>query len=147
MTRKNDDNLQRDGDSQSHPQGDTETRIPLVDERAVVHTEVRDERRITVSTGVESTTEWVEAELKHEAVTVERKQVNRMIEEAPEIRVEGATTIVPVVEEVLVVTKQLRLREELWITKTVSKEAVRDSVELRRTTVGVDEEVLRNDDD
>lgn len=52
-----------------------------------------------------------------EEVTVERVPVGRMVSEAPPVRVEGDTTILPVVEEIMVVEKRLRLREEVRITR------------------------------
>lgn len=43
---------------------------------------------------------------------------------APEIRTEGDVTIVPVLEEVLVVEKRLVLKEELHIRRRVAAETV-----------------------
>jgi stress response protein YsnF len=49
-------------------------------------------------------------------VDVQRVRVDRPIDHVPPVRVEGDTTIVPVVEEVLVVEKRLILREEVRLT-------------------------------
>ena len=48
------------------------------------------------------------------------------------MRTVGATIIVPVLEEVLVVERRLMLKEELHITRRVSKETVETSVPLRK---------------
>jgi len=52
-----------------------------------------------------------------EDVTVERVQVNRLVDAAPQSRQDGDTTIIPVVEEVITVQKRLLLREEVRITR------------------------------
>ena len=52
-----------------------------------------------------------------EDVTVERVPVNRLIEGPMETRQEGETTVIPVVEEVLIMQKRLFLKEEVRITR------------------------------
>ena len=47
---------------------------------------------------------------------MERVAIDQWVDEAPPIRNEGETLVVPVVEEVLVVEKRLRLREEIRLT-------------------------------
>lgn len=51
-------------------------------------------------------------------VTVERVAINRPLDKAVQPRVEGDTTIFPVMKEVLLVRKQLMLVEEVRLTKT-----------------------------
>jgi stress response protein YsnF len=55
--------------------------------------------------------------LLHEEVDVRTVPVNRFVDGPVDIRVEGDTTVIPILEEVLVVEKRLRLREELHIRK------------------------------
>ena len=52
-----------------------------------------------------------------EDVKVERVTVNRMLDEPVEVRQEGDTTIIPMIEEVVIVQKRLMLREEVRITR------------------------------
>ena len=52
-----------------------------------------------------------------EDVGVERVSINRIVDEHPETWQDGDTTVIPVVEEVLVVQKRLLLKEEIRITK------------------------------
>ncbi|HYO80442.1 MAG TPA: DUF2382 domain-containing protein [Bryobacteraceae bacterium] len=52
-----------------------------------------------------------------EEAEVKRVSVNRMVTEAPQTRIEGEVTIVPVVEEVLVIEKRLLLKEEIHIVR------------------------------
>ena len=63
-----------------------------------------------------------------------------MVDTAPEIRTEGDLTIVPVLEEVLVVTKQLVLKGELHIRRRVETETVEVPVTLRKQRGGVERE-------
>jgi stress response protein YsnF len=48
------------------------------------------------------------------------------------VRTEGETTIIPVVEEVLVVEKRLVLKEEIHIRRLISKDDVEVPVTVRR---------------
>lgn len=52
-----------------------------------------------------------------EEADVRRVPVNRIVSEAPQTRQEGEVTIVPIVEEVLVVEKRLLLKEEIHIVR------------------------------
>jgi uncharacterized protein (TIGR02271 family) len=73
--------------------------------------------RVRIGTRVVEREETVEMPLRHDELEVERVSVDRVVERPSEIRIEGDVTIVPVHEEVLVVTKQLVLKEELRITR------------------------------
>jgi hypothetical protein len=70
--------------------------------------------------------------LLHEDVEVRSVPVNRFVNEAPAIRTMGDTVIVPVVEEELVITKRLVLKEELHLKKRRTKERIVRQVELER---------------
>ena len=59
----------------------------------------------------------VDEPLLREEVNIERVPVNRVVEGPVQVRREGNTLIVPLLEEVLVVEKRLMLKEELHITK------------------------------
>ena len=47
--------------------------------------------------------------------------IDRQVDVAPKIRIEGDLTIVPVLEEILVVEKRLILKEEVHIRRTRSR--------------------------
>ena len=64
--------------------------------------------------------------------------MNRLVEDAPPVRMEGDTTIVPVVEERFVVVKQLFLIEELHIRRRGERETVQQAVALRRQSAVVE---------
>ena len=72
--------------------------------------------------------------LFREDCDVERVSVKRMIDKPAEIRQEGDTMIIPLMEEVLVVEKRLMLREELHIRRRRESKAEHD-----RTPIPKDE--------
>jgi stress response protein YsnF len=114
--------------------------IPLVSEVLVPRVHEERQGRVLIHKRVETHPVEQEIELEHEVVDIERVPVGEDVDDIPPVRQEGETTVVPVVEEVLVVEKRLRLVEEVRITKRVEigSETVRD--ELRREVVDVDEE-------
>lgn len=115
----------------------TETRVELVEERAVVdkRTVERVGARIHLRTSEEEVP-YTET-LRKERVTVERKPLDTLLDVPPETRMEGDTMIVPVVEEVLV--KRYRVIEELHIASTTETVEVADTVVLRRQEAIVDD--------
>jgi len=95
-----------------------EQAIPLVEERAIVSKRVVPKGRVQVSTRVEQREEVVESDLMHEEVEIDRVPVGVEVDSMPPVRQEGDVTIVPVVEEVLVVEKRLVVVEEIHLRRT-----------------------------
>ena len=98
---------------------------PVVAKREVVT------GRVQVSTRTEEHDETIEAELLRSGVDVVTVPIGVEFDEPPKVRHEGSTLIVPVVEEVLVITKRYLLKEELRITATSTVETVEEVVRLR----------------
>lgn len=94
--------------------------------------------RVQVSKRVLEREETVDVSLQQEQVEVERVSVNRPVDEPVPVRYEGDTTIIPLYEEVLVVTKQLMLVEEVRVTKRRSERREPQQVTLRREEVTVE---------
>jgi uncharacterized protein (TIGR02271 family) len=94
--------------------------------------------RIVKSVSVEQ--QQAEAELVRDAVDVRRVPIDRVValSEAPAARQEGDTLIVPVLEEILVVEKRLRIKEEIHITRTAHTEHVSEPVSLRSEQLTVE---------
>jgi stress response protein YsnF len=91
--------------------------------------------RVRVRTVTETFDELVRQELLGQRVEVKRVPVDRMIDpgaSAPEVRTEGNVTILPILEEVLVVEKRLVLKEELRITRHETKEVADTPVTIRK---------------
>lgn len=109
-----------------------ETSIPLVEEEAHVGKRTRTTGRVRIRTEVDEVEQLVAAELMQERVEVERVPVDRIVDAAPPVRTEGDVTIVPVLEEVLVVEKRLVLKEELRIRRSRTQETEEIPVRLRK---------------
>jgi stress response protein YsnF len=88
--------------------------------------------KVIVETTVETDEKTVESSLTETSVEVERVPMGREITDLPEVRTEGDLTIIPVVEEVLVVEKRLVLKEEIRVRRLSSTRDVSVPVVLRR---------------
>ncbi|WP_239025171.1 YsnF/AvaK domain-containing protein [Rhodoligotrophos defluvii] len=106
--------------------------IPLHAEELSVSKEKVETGRVHVGTVTRTHEEMVDEELASEHVKIERVSVNRPIDAVPSVRHEGNVTIVPVLEEVLVVERRLMLKEEIHIRRVRTTERHRESVTLRR---------------
>jgi len=109
--------------------------IPLVEESLIVQRRTVETGRVQVHLTTETREEAVEYDLRSDRVTVERVPVGRVIYEIPEVREVDGTTIIPVVEEVLV--KQLRLVEEIHLRRLVQTTRTSEPEQLRRQTATV----------
>ena len=76
--------------------------------------------------------------MEGESVEVTRVPVNREIDAAPSIRTDGDVTIIPVVEEVVVIEKRLVLVEEIHLRRTKTREEVTVPVKLRKQRATVE---------
>ena len=112
--------------------------IPLVEERMRTSTRSVETGRVRVHKRVESREEIAQLELARETVEVERVPIDRVVEAPPPIRTEGDRTVVPVLEEVLVVEKKLVLREEVHLIRRRTTESEAQPVTLRRETIEVE---------
>lgn len=115
--------------------------LPVAEEQAVVSKRTREVGQVVVHVTPQERQETVQVPLIEEHVEVERVPINRFVEGPPAVREEGNVTIVPVVEEVLVVEKRLMLREEVRITRRRVTTEHRQRVTLRCEEV----EILRAD--
>jgi uncharacterized protein (TIGR02271 family) len=97
-----------------------------------------DRGALRITTRVETAPAAWEATLRRDDVTVERTPVGVPVDAAPEPRWEGDTLIVPLVEEEIVVSRRLVLREELRITRRSEEQIVSGSEPLRREVVDVE---------
>jgi stress response protein YsnF len=112
-------------------QDEQEFVIPLVEEHVSATKRKVETGRVRVSTHVDEHIEVVRQKLERDEVEIERVPVNREIRDMPQIREEKGVTIVPVVEEVLVVEQKLMLVEEIRLRRTRSYEKYEKPVTLR----------------
>ena len=115
-----------------------EERIAVVEEEARFDKREVVTGRVRIRTRVEEAEETVRGTLDEEVVEVERVPVDRIVDAAPAVRQDGDVTIIPVMEEVLVVEKRLVLKEELHVRRRRTQESVEVPVTLRRERVEVE---------
>jgi|SRR5688572_21387906 stress response protein YsnF len=105
-------------------------RIPLAAERLLIRTRTRRTGVVRVRTVVERRAAVVDPPLRRQNVQIARRRIDRFVDAPPEVRREGDTLIVPIVEEV--VTTRLKVVEEVRITLRRSIERRPQRVLLRR---------------
>ena len=121
----------------------TET-IELKEEELEVSKREVERGRVVVRTRIEEREELAEAALLQQEVEVERVPRDVVVEAMPDVREDDGVLIVPVVEERLVVTTELVLKEEIRITKKSRTEIVREPVRLRSERVEIERLQGRN---
>ena len=94
-------------------------------------------RTVQVRRQTLTTDRFVEEALTNTGVLVEHVPVGRFVDAIPPIREEGDTTILPVVEEVVVVERRLRLVEEVRIRRVRTTATHIETVKLREQHVVV----------
>ena len=106
--------------------------LHVFEERVTVAKRRMSTGSVRVGTITETVETTAEADLERYRVEVTRVPVGRVVDVAPEARAEGDTTIISVVEEHLVLVKQLVLVEEVRIRHVIERETVSEPVTLRR---------------
>ena len=121
-----------EGDRLSSDRDAGEQVVTLAEERATITRRVVETGLVRVRTETEEVEHVEHATLGLERVEVEHHPVNAWVDAMPEVRKEGDVTIVPLVEERLVVEKRLFVTEEIHIRRVRSTETVDVPVTLRR---------------
>ena len=107
-------------------------RIPLhVEEISVSRRETKKANvQVALVTGTRE--QLIDEELTHVRVEIERVPIDQPVEAVPPIRQEGDITIIPVVEEVVIVERRLVLKEEVRVRRVSTKEQHQETVVLRQ---------------
>jgi uncharacterized protein (TIGR02271 family) len=127
-------------ESFGEPGGDTLT-VPLHREELRVGTRIVDTGRgVRVHKTVSEHPHAVDQTLLYDELDIRHVPVDRIValSEAPSTRQEGDTLIVPVVEEVLVTERRLRIKEEVHITRIQRTRTQSGTVMLRAEDVVVE---------
>ncbi len=116
---------------------DDEIRVPLLEEKVEFGTREVDLGEIRVHKTVEETEEVRRGPLNREVVQIERVKVNRPIADPEERRQEGDWLVIPIMEEIFIVQKQLMVTEEIRIRKhlVTDEHEVREVVRRERATI------------
>ena len=112
--------------------------VPVLKEELEVHKELRKTGTVRVRKTVRELEEVVNESLSSETVDVERVPMDLIVDSPPQVRTEGDVVIIPVVKEELVITKQLRVVEELRLTKRKSVSEYHENVTVRAEEVVVE---------
>jgi uncharacterized protein (TIGR02271 family) len=105
--------------------------IPVLHEELAVHKVARETGSVRIQKIVHESEEFISEALAADSVEIERIPMDLIVENPPAIRTEGDVTIIPVIREVLVLTKQLRVVEELRITRHRSVVDHQQTITLR----------------
>ena len=119
------------------PATQTEARqiIERAEEVATIGKRVIETGTTRVSTVTDEVKELVQAENIRHDVLIRRVPVDRVVEDSPGIRREGNTTILPVLQERVVVTTELVLVEEIHLISTETAEPVEVPITLRKQRI------------
>ena len=115
--------------------------IPVIQEEMQIGTRLVDTGRgMRIHKTVAETPHVIEQPLMQDDFTVEHVLHDQVIENAeiPKARYEGQTLVIPVMEEVLVVQKQLRMKEEIRITRVQRQVSTTQTVILKSEQVQVE---------
>lgn len=119
--------------------GNGDDPIPVFEEIATVSKRTVTTGVTTVEKQVESREHQVSEVLRRETASVETVPMGITVDpdHPPVVRTENGVTIIPVLEEILVVEKRLVLKEELHIRHNVDEVLATQDVTLRSETVVV----------
>ena len=96
-------------------------------------------RAVRVTTSVTEHPFEVDEPLQHDEVEITHVPVGQFVTgEAPAARYEGDTYIIPILEEVLVVERRLRIKEEIHVTKVKRENRHTETVFLKAEEVRVE---------
>jgi uncharacterized protein (TIGR02271 family) len=130
--------VKKTSDEQRKTESPGQRTLPVVEEVLSVGKRTVPAGATRVTKRVRERIEEIDEPLRKEQVTVERVTVNRFVDEALAVREENGTTIIPVLEEVLVVEKRLLLKEELHIRTSTETVHHSQRVALRSEEVEVE---------
>lgn len=114
--------------------------IPLIEEHLVLDKRVVETGKVRLHKTVQEFEQQLDEPLAVNTFDVERVILNQVVESPPEIRQEGETTIYSLVEEQLVLSRQLVLKEEVRVTRRVAERRDTQVVRLRRDHLTVERE-------
>ncbi len=111
--------------------------MPVIEEEVLAEVVPVKTGSVRVEKHVQKRTRRIQAPLLREEVEVRRVPVNRVVTEAPPVRREGGVTIIPVLQEELVITKRLVLKEEIHLVRHRTTDQFSQEVQLDRESAEV----------
>jgi uncharacterized protein (TIGR02271 family) len=111
--------------------------LQLFSEDAVVERETVETGRVRVATVTHTREHLIEELLARTNVEVKRVPIGRVVDAIPPVKDDADLTVIPIVEETLVVERRLVLKEEVHIQRRKSTERFQETVQLRHQTAEV----------
>jgi stress response protein YsnF len=111
--------------------------LRLLAEDATVSRQVIETGRVRVAKVTRTRDHLIDESLASTRFEVSRIPVGRLVDAMPSIKEDGDLTIVPIVEETVVVERRLMLKEELHIRRVQTSERYQQTVKLRYQTAEV----------
>jgi uncharacterized protein (TIGR02271 family) len=110
--------------------------IPVIQESMIVEKVPVETGKVRITKNVHNENSEIDIPIEKEELEVERVPINQYVDEVPEMRQEGETTIIPVLKEVI--EKRIVLVEEVRITRRKVKSIKHEQVTLRKEDVSVE---------
>ena len=109
--------------------------FPVIEEQVIIHKTVADNGGLRLRKVVHADVVEVDQELTSEAVKLTRVPIDREVFGPVEVRYENGVTIIPVVEERLVIRRQRILVEEIHLSRTSHIKRAPQSITVRREEI------------
>ena len=126
---------------QAQPNGQEPLKVPVVREEVQVDKRVVDTGRgVRIHKTVAEHPCHIDERLTRDELEISHVPVDRIVplDAAPATRYEGDTLVVPILEEVLVVERRVRIKEEVRITRIRREEHHAETVMLKSEQVSVE---------
>jgi len=125
------DPLQEGDESQADKRAPDSATLQLLAEDLSVSKETVETGRVRIAKRTRERPALIDESLTRERVEIETVPIGLRIDAMPKTRQEGDTTIIPVVEEILVVERRLVLKEEVRVRRVETTEPHKETVMLR----------------
>ena len=120
-------------------------KLPVIEESVTVYKNVVDNGGVRIRKLVEEEVVEVDEPLSRDGVKYTRVPIGREVDGPVNIRYEAGATIIPVVEERLVVRRQLVLVEEIHVSRDSHVVRVQQSITVRHEKVVVERQAPGDD--
>jgi uncharacterized protein (TIGR02271 family) len=120
-------------------QSSQELRVPLAEERVTLETRVRELGYVQAHKKVEEYLDERDVPLRFHEVHVEHVPVDEIVPEFIAPYMDGETYVIPVIEEEVVVSTRLRLKEEIRVRRTTAQQTQTVRTPYRRERLVVSE--------
>jgi len=112
--------------------------LNVLQEQVNIDKKIVESGKVVIHKKVHKEDKDVEVPVSHEEVEIKKVTINKYVTEAPDVRYEGNTTIIPVIKEVAVIEKKLLLVEEIHVIKHVVEQTEEHVVPLRKEEIQVE---------